>query len=206
MRKLTVAAFVSVDGVMQAPGGSDEDRDGGFSLGGWVGPHADAAFGEVMTETFSDPYDLLLGRRTYDIFAGYWPRFEGRDALADAFGDANKYVATRNPDFEAGWRNSHVLKGDVVEAIRRVKAEPGRNLLTQGSADLIQTLLASDVVDQLVVMTFPILLGPGKRLFEGGARPSGLKLYGSTVTPAGVVVARYRRDGAVPTFDIPDPA
>ena len=131
MRKLTVAAFVSVDGVMQAPGGSDEDRDGGFSLGGWVGPHADAAFGEVMTETFSDPYDLLLGRRTYDIFASYWPRFEGKDALADAFGDANKYVATRNPDFEAGWRNSHVLKGDVVEAIRRVKAEPGRNLLTQ---------------------------------------------------------------------------
>ena len=206
MRKLTVAAFVSVDGVMQAPGGADEDRDGGFGLGGWVGPHADAAFGEVMSETFSDPYDLLLGRRTYDIFASYWPRFEGKDALADAFGDANKYVATRDPDFEATWRNSHVLKGDVVEAIRKVKAEPGRNLLTQGSANLVQTLLASDVVDQLVVMTFPILLGPGKRLFEGAARPGGLRLYGSTVTPAGVVVARYRRDGAVQTFDIPDPA
>lgn len=206
MRKLTVAAFVSVDGVMQAPGGADEDRDGGFGLGGWVGPHADAAFGEVMSETFSDPYDLLLGRRTYDIFASYWPRFEGKDALADAFGDANKYVATRDPDFEATWRNSHVLKGDVVEAIRRVKAEPGRNLLTQGSANLVQTLLASDVVDQLVVMTFPILLGPGKGLFEGAARPAGLRLYGSTVTPAGVVVARYRREGAVPTFDIPDPA
>lgn len=206
MRKLTVAAFVSVDGVMQAPGGADEDRDGGFGLGGWVGPHADAAFGEVMSETFSDPYDLLLGRRTYDIFAGYWPRFEGKDALADAFGDANKYVATRNPDFEATWRNSHVLKGDVVEAIRKVKAEPGRNLLTQGSANLVQTLLASDVVDQLVVMTFPILLGAGKRLFEGAARPAGLRLYGSTVTPAGVVVARYRRDGPVQTFDIPDPA
>lgn len=206
MRKLTVAAFVSVDGVMQAPGGADEDRDGGFGLGGWVGPHADAAFGEVMSETFSDPYDLLLGRRTYDIFAGYWPRFEGKDALADAFGDANKYVATRDPDFEATWRNSHVLKGDVVEAIRKVKAEPGRNLLTQGSANLVQTLLASDVVDQLVVMTFPILLGAGKRLFEGAARPAGLRLHGSTVTPAGVVVARYRRDGAVQTFDIPDPA
>ena len=128
MRKLTVAAFVSVDGVMQAPGGAEEDRDGGFDLGGWVGPHGDAAFGEVMSETFADPYDLLLGRRTYDIFAGYWPRFEGRDALADAFGDANKYVATRDPDFTAKWRNSHVLKGDVVEAIRRVKAEDGRNL------------------------------------------------------------------------------
>lgn len=206
MRKLTVAAFVSVDGVMQAPGGADEDRDGGFGLGGWVGPHGDAAFGEVMSETFSDPYDLVLGRRTYDIFAGYWPRFEGKDALADAFGHANKYVATRDPEFPATWRNSHVLKGDVVEAIRKVKAEPGRNLLTQGSANLVQTLLASDVVDQLVVMTFPILLGPGKRLFEGDARPAGLKLYGSTVTPAGVIVARYRRDGAVPTLDIPDPA
>lgn len=206
MRKLTVAAFVSVDGVMQAPGGADEDRDGGFDLGGWVGPHADPAFGEVMSETFSDPYDLLLGRRTYDIFAGYWPRFEGKDALADAFGDAAKYVATRDPDFRATWRNSHVLTGDVVEAIGRVKSEEGRNLLTQGSADLIQTLLASTVVDQLVVMTFPILLGRGKRLFEGDARPAALKLYASTVTPAGVVVARYRRDGEVPTFDIPDPA
>lgn len=206
MRKLTVSAFVSVDGVMQGPGGADEDRSGGFDLGGWVGPHGDEGFGEAMTETFSDPYDLVLGRKTYDIFAGYWPRFEGKDALADAFGDANKYVATRDPDFRADWRNSHVLKGDVVEALRELKAGDGRHLLTQGSADLLQTLLASDVVDELVVMTFPVLLGPGKRLFEGSARPAGLKLYRSDVTPAGVIVARYRRDGAVPTLDIPDPA
>ncbi len=206
MRKLTVAAFVSVDGVMQAPGGAGEDRDGGFAYGGWVGPHGDEAFGEVMNETFADPYDLLLGRRTYDIFAGYWPRFEGKHPIADQFGDANKYVATRDPGFHAGWRNSHVLNGEAVEAVRAVKASEGRNLLTQGSADFLQTLLASDVVDAMVVMTFPILLGEGKRLFEGRARPAGLRLTGSTVTPAGVIVARYAKDGAVPLADIPDPA
>lgn len=205
MRKLTVAAFVSVDGVMQAPGGADEDRDGGFAYGGWVGPHFDEKGGEAMGETFAEPYDLLLGRKTYDIFAGYWPRFEGKDPIADQFGDANKYIATRDPRFQANWRNSHVLTGDMVEAVRALKAEPGRRLLTQGSADFLQTLLASDLVDAMVVMTFPILLGEGKRLFEGQAQPAGLKLTGSTVTPSGVIVARYDRDGAVPQADIPDP-
>lgn len=204
MRKLTVAAFVSLDGVMQGPGRPDEDRDGGFPFGGWVEPHFDGAGGGVVAELFEQPFDLLLGRRTYDIFAGYWPQREGRSLIADQFGEAMKYVATRDPGFSPGWRNTQVLKGDAVEAVRRVKADGGRDLLTQGSAAFLQDLLASDVVDEVQVMTFPVLLGPGKRLFEGAARPAALRLVGSRTTPAGVIVARYARDGEVRTGTFAD--
>ena len=204
MRKLTVAAFVSLDGVMQGPGGPDEDRDGDFPFGGWVEPHFDEAGGDVIAELFEKPFDLLLGRRTYDIFAAYWPQREGEMLIADQFGDANKYVATRDPGFESRWRNTQRLEGDAVEAVRTLKAESGRDLLTQGSAAFLQDLFASDLVDEIQVMTFPVVLGPGKRLFEGGAAPTGLKLVHSRTTPAGVIIARYARDGEVRTGSFAD--
>jgi dihydrofolate reductase len=204
MRKLTVAAFISLDGVIQGPGGPEEDTTGGFKHGGWVFPFADAAFGEVMGGVFSDPYDLLLGRKTYDIFAPYWGARRDDGGIGEAFTAVNKYVASRDPGFQADWDNSHILQGDAVEAVRRLKSEPGRNLLTQGSADFIQSLLKSDVVDEIFLLTMPVILGPGKRLFEGEAQAFGLKLVSTRATPAGVVVSRYARDGEVKTGSFED--
>jgi dihydrofolate reductase len=199
MRKLSVAAFISVDGVMQGPGGPQEDTDNGFTLGGWTVPYFDETVGNAMDAILSDPYDLLLGRRTYEIFANHWPKLEGQDELADQFGAINKYVATRNPDYTTGWKNSHVLKGDAVAAVRQLKVGEGRNLLTQGSAEFIQALLAADVVDEVHTLTFPVLLGKGKRLFGSGAAPSALKLLGSVTSPSGVTINRYAAAGAVQT-------
>lgn len=199
MRKLSVAAFVSLDGVMQGPGGPQEDTDSGFTLGGWTVPYFDETVGKAMDAVLADPYDLLLGRRTYEIFANHWPKLEGQDALADQFGAINKYVATRNPDYTTSWRNSHVLKGDAVAAVRNLKTEEGRNLLTQGSAQFIQALLAADVVDEIHTLTFPVLLGKGKRLFGGGVAPSALSLVSSITSPSGVTINRYAMAGAVQT-------
>ena len=199
MRKLSVAAFVSLDGVVQGPGGPKEDTDNGFTLGGWTVPYFDEAVGKAMEAILSDPYDLLLGRRTYEIFANHWPKLEGQDELADEFGAINKYVATCNPGYATDWQNSHVLKGDAVAAVRQLKTEEGRNLLTQGSAQLIQALFASDVVDEIHTLTFPVLLGKGKRLFGGGEAPSALRLIGSVTSPSGVTINRYGVAGAVQT-------
>jgi dihydrofolate reductase len=199
MRKLTIAAFVSVDGVMQGPGGPREDTDNGFTLGGWTVPYFDEAVGKAMDAIFSDPYDLLLGRRTYEIFANHWPKLEGQDELADQFGAINKYVATRNPGYTTSWKNSNVLKDDAIEAVRQLKAGEGRNLVTQGSAEFIQALLASDVVDEIHTLTFPVLLGKGKRLFGGHLAPSALTLISSVSSPSGVTINRYGVAGAVQT-------
>jgi dihydrofolate reductase len=204
MRKLTVAAFISLDGVIQGPGGPDEDRSGGFELGGWVFPFADEQFGEVMGGIFSDPFDLLLGRKTYDIFAPYWGSRADDGGIGQQFTAVNKYVATRSGRLPSEWANSEVLKGDAVEAVRDLKQTDGRDLLTQGSADFVQSLLASDVVDELFLLTMPVVLGQGKRLFEGGASPTGLKLLNSRSTDAGVVVSRYARDGVVRTGSFED--
>ncbi|WP_127073065.1 dihydrofolate reductase family protein [Pelagibacterium lentulum] len=200
MRKLTVAAFLSVDGIMQAPGGPDEDRDGGFAFGGWTAPLFDDTVGAAMGEMFTNPFDLLLGRRTFEIFANYWPKLEGKSDIADLFGSINKYVATRQAGYASDWRHTQILDGsDVIDAIRKLKQEDGRHLMTQGSANFIQTLLASDIVDELYTLTFPVVLGKGKRLFEGGAAPRALNLLHSTTSASGVTMNRYAYAGEVQT-------
>lgn len=210
MRKIVVAAFVSVDGVMQAPGAPDEDPSGGFRFGGWLPPHFDDVTGAAMGELFSTPFDLLLGRRTYDIFAAYWPFIE-RDPKAGSFNQGNadmaslfdritKYVATHRPD-SLTWQGSRPLGPDVTASLRQLKQTDGPTLLTQGSTELIQQLLRHDLVDELRVMTFPLLLGKGKRLFAGDAQEAAkmLKLTKSVTTPKGAIVASYEKVGAVRT-------
>lgn len=200
MRSLIVAAMISLDGVMQAPGGPEEDPDGGFAHGGWAWPHMREE-DEAMGGVFSRPYDLVLGRRTYDIFAAYWPQMPGDGSygdIADGFNAAAKYVATHRPD-TLDWRNSHALGDDVIAALRELKRSNGPDLVTQGSSDLVRQLLATDLVDELRLLVFPVLLGRGKRLFDDEALPSAFRLAASQTSAAGVLITHYVRDGAVQT-------
>ena len=194
MRKIIASTFVSLDGVMQAPGGPDEDPVNGFKFGGWVFHYADDTMGSVIGELFAKPFALLLGRRTYDIFAAYWPYQD--DDIARAFNPAVKYVATHRPE-TLTWQNSQSLGPDIVAALRKIKQENGPDLLIQGSGNLIQTLLANELIDEMTVLTFPLLLGKGKRLFEGGATPGALKLTRSLISNNGVIVATYERNGEI---------
>ena len=196
MRKVIASAFVSLDGVMQAPGGPHEDPTGGFRFGGWVAPYFDDSAGQVIGEMFSRPFSLLLGRKTYDIFAAHWPYAGPDDPIGGLFNAVTKYVATRNPGLTLDWNNSVSLGPDAVAAIKRLKAEDGPDLLTQGSSDFLQTLFAADLVDELTVLTFPVILGPGKRLFQGGAAPHGLQLVSSLTSGSGVIVGKYAKAGA----------
>ena len=210
MRRIIVGAFVSLDGVMQAPGGPDEDPTGGFGYGGWVAPLFDDMMGEVVGEMFSKPFDLLLGRKTYDIFAAHWPYAAEDDPIGPLFDRITKFVATRNPDFQPAWQNSRALGPDPVAELKRLKREDGPDLLTQGSTDFMKTLLAHGLVDEFNVFIFPVILGKGKRLFAEGAEPVGLKLVSSRTSPNGIVVTKYVPDGAVKTgsfeFDTPTEA
>jgi dihydrofolate reductase len=196
MRKLTGAVFVSIDGVMQAPGGPEEDPTAGFSLGGWVQPHWSqnmAPFeGIIMGE-----YDLLLGKRTYDIFAGYWP-YNQDDPIGAKFQRIDKYVLTHS-DAPLTWDNSHRLSGDTAAAVAELKRSQGRDLLIQGSSTLYPPLLSAGLIDRLVLMTFPVVLGRGKRIFDGSETPSAMNLAGHFVSPTGVVTSIYEPAGAVPT-------
>ena len=200
MRKIICAAFVSLDGVMQAPGGPDEDPTGGFRFGGWTFHYWDDAMGAAMGELFNRPFDLLLGRKTYDIFAAHWPYAKG-DPIAEAFGKATKFVATRSPDRQLDWENSRTLGEDVVAALRDLKQTDGPDLLIQGSSDLNQTLIANDLIDEYRLLIFPVLLGKGKKLFGHGAAPAGLKLAKSATSSTGVIMASYDRAGEVTTGD-----
>ena len=200
MRKLIVPAFISLDGVVQAPGGPEEDTSGGFAYGGWVWPYADES-SDVMDGVFTRPFELLLGRRTCDIFAGYWPHVpEGAPhrGIADLFNGVAKHVATHHPD-TLGWQNSHALGPDVVAAVRELKRGDGPDLVTQGSSDLVHQLLATDLVDELRLLVHPILLGRGKRLFDERAQASAFRLEASKSSPSGVLVNRYVREGEVRT-------
>ena len=197
MRKLIVSAFVSLDGVMQAPGGPEEDPSGGFKYGGWVFPYWDEASGEVMEGIFARPYDLLLGRRTYDIFAAYWP-FQKDSPIGDQFNSVTKYVATSGTD-PLTWANSVKLEGDVLDAVAGLKQGDGPDLLTQGSAMLVRALLARGLVDELNLLVFPVLLGKGKRWFDETARPGELALVSSITSTTGVIVSRYCPAGPVRT-------
>lgn len=200
MRKVVVAAFVSLDGVMQAPGGPEEDTSGGFSHGGWTVPYWDEPLGAVMGELFASPFDLLLGRRTYDIFAGHWPRVtDGPDkGIADLFNSVAKHVATHRPE-SLTWQNSHALGPDIAAAVRRLKDGDGPTLLVQGSSELIQILLAADLVDEFRLLVFPLVLGRGKRLFGNGTLPAAFRLNSSSASPGGVLVATYRPAGEIVT-------
>lgn len=199
MRKIITGAFVSLDGIMQAPGGPDEDPIGGFRYGGWAAPYFDEAMGESVGEMFANRFDLLLGRKTYDIFAAHWPYVASDDPIGPLFDRITKYVATRNPAFKPSWQNSQVLGADVVGALKALKASDGPDLLTQGSADFLQTLFRNDLVDEFYVSFFPVVLGKGKRLFGDGASPGKLKLVSSRASSTGVTVNKYVRDGDIVT-------
>ena len=210
MRKIIIGAFTSLDGVMQAPGGPQEDPIGGFKFGGWGAPHFDDKMGEVIGEMFAKPFDLLLGRKTYDIFAAHWPYAAKDDPIGPLFDRITKFVATRNPDFTPSWQNSQTLGSDAVAAVKRLKQEDGPDLLTQGSTEFLKTLLANGLVDEFNVSIFPVILGKGKRLFGDGSQPTGLKLVSSQASPSGIVITRYVPEGDVKTgsfeFDTPTDA
>jgi dihydrofolate reductase len=197
MREVIAQTFLSLDGVMQAPGGPEEDVDGGFALGGWTFHYWDEMMGTVMDAAFRRPFDLLLGRRTYDIFAAHWPRVSDDDLVADKFNNsAVKYVATSSPD-TLTWKNSQALSGDAAAAVAELKRGEGPELLLQGSSQLIQALLKNDLIDEFRLWVFPVVLGPGKKLFGGGTMPGALKLVDLKHSTTGVTIGTYRRAGEV---------
>ena len=197
MRKLVVTTFLTLDGVMQAPGGPEEDDEGRFSFGGWSAPYWDEVLDQEMGDFMGRPFDLVLGRKTYDIFAAYWPHAP-EEAGAKPLNDATKYVASRtHPMLE--WRNSVLIEGDAAEGIAALKKEDGPELQVHGSGNLIQTLLRHNLVDQYRLWVFPLVIGSGRRLFSEGTIPSGLKLVDSKVSTTGVVIGTYEPAGAVVT-------
>lgn len=204
MRKIRLATFISMDGVMQAPGGPTEDPSGGFSFGGWLPPFFDDALGEMMGAILVEDYDLLLGRKTYEIFSAHWGH--SGDEMGALFTAIAKYVAA-GPDTPLNWNNSHRLEGDIADAVARLKQAGDRDLLIQGSRTLIQTLLAANLIDEITTLTFPVVLGQGKRLFEPGDHSRTWALRDTRHTPSGVVVSRYTVGGPVRTgsFQMNDP-
>ena len=198
MRKLIVLSFISLDGVMQAPGGPEEDTSGGFKYGGWTVPYFDEFLGNVMNEQMNRSFDLLLGRKTYEIFAGYWPHHAGDDPISQGLNTAKKYVATKTLK-TVDWNNSEILQGEVATAVKKLKTLDGPDLHVHGSGNLIQTLLKNDLVDELWLKIYPVTLGNGKRLFGEGAIANAFKLQKSQTSPSGVIVASYERDGDVKT-------
>ena len=195
MRKIIVLEHISLDGVIQAPGGPDEDPSGGFAYGGWIASFSDAVLGTALRSRMNLPFDLLLGRKTFDIWEPYWPRHTDAWPGANA---ATKYVAS-NTLKSSEWQPSVFLNGDIAEKVAQIKQQPGPDLNVWGSGDLIQTLLKHDLVDAFWLMIYPITLGVGKRLFGDGALPMAFKVTESIVTPIGVIVVNYERAGAVIT-------
>ena len=198
MRKLIVQTFLTLDGVMQAPGGPGEDDDGGFAYGGWSVNYWDDQMGQVMGEATSTPFAMVLGRRTYDIMAAYWPTAPEEEG-AKVFNDATKYVASRSrPNLEA-WTNSILIEGDAADGLAALKREDGPELQVHGSANLIQTLLRHNLVDQYRLWVFPVVIGSGKRLFADGTVPVGLRLADSKVSSTGVVMGTWQPAGEIAT-------
>jgi dihydrofolate reductase len=194
MRKVIVLEHISLDGVIQAPGGPEEDTSGGFAHGGWIAPYSDPVLGTALRRQMNLPFDLLLGRKTFDIWAPYWP--EHADAWPGA-NTATKYVAS-NTLTSSAWQPSVFLNGDITEKVTAIKQQPGPDLHVWGSADLIQTLIKHDLVDVFWLMIYPITLGAGKRLFADGTLPMAFKVTESMVSPNGVMVVNYERAGTIP--------
>ena len=196
MRKLIVLSFITLDGVMQAPGGPGEDDSGGFKYGGWSVGYFDDFLGKVMGAQMGHPFDLLLGRKTYDIFAAHWPRLGDDDPAARVINRARKYVVSHRP-VNLDWKITIPINGDVAEQIKQLKGEDGPEIQVHGSGNLIQTLLRNDLVDEFWLKTFPVAVGSGKRLFAEGTVPAGFALTESKISPSGVVVGSYVRAGEV---------
>lgn len=198
MRKLIVGAMVSIDGVMQGPGGPREDPTNGFEFGGWVMPYYDEVFGEEIDRLFSNEFDLLLGRKTYEIFAAYWPYYDESAAdggIAKRFNEIKKYVVSQSGDVDTGWAGTVLLRD--LEAVKRLKQQSGGDLVTQGSTALVHALLAADLVDSICVITVPIVLGRGKKLFADGSAPHAYALSRSRVSSNGTMIAIYERGGEI---------
>jgi dihydrofolate reductase len=205
MRKLTINTFLTLDGVMQAPGGPDEDPTGGFEYGGWSANYWDEKMGQKMDETLRRPFALLLGRRTYEIFAAHWPYTT--EEPASALNTAMKYVASRTLE-KVDWQNSQLLEGDASNAVAELKKQDGPDIQVHGSANLIQTLLQHGLIDEFRLWVFPLVLGKGKRLFGNGTVPRGLRVIDSMTSTTGVVVTTYEPAGAIPygSFAMAEPS
>ena len=202
MRKIVVGAFVSMDGVMQAPGGPTEDPTKGFKFGGWVTPYFDQEFGEEVDRLFKEKFDLLLGRKTYEIFAAHWPYCdeEGPDGgIARLFKQIKKYVVSRSGDVDTSWAGSVLLR-DIAD-VKRLRQEDGPNLVTQGSTELVHALLANDLVDAMSIFMVPVVLGVGKKLFADGSAPHSFKLTSSRVSSTGILIGHYERNGGIKIGD-----
>lgn len=199
MRKVRILEHITLDGVIQSPGGRDEDEDGDYVYGGWSAPFDDPQAGDVVVEAHSRPFDLLLGRRTYDIWSGYWPTSEG--PFAKRINDATKYVATHRPEGLA-WKPVEVIGADIVDGIRRIKAKDGPDLIVWGSSQLATVLLEHELAEEIVLLVYPILLGSGKRLFAEGTPPRELTLVSSKAGPSGIVVSTYKPRGPLRTGDV----
>ncbi len=198
MRKIIVLSFITLDGIMQAPGGPTEDTSGEFKYGGWTVPYFDQYLGEVMGEQMSQPFDLLLGRKTFELFASYWPQHQEE---GPGINKATKYVASKTLTTHT-WSKTVFLKGNVVEEIRQLKKQDGPNLQVHGSPNFIQTLLEHELIDELWLKIFPVTLGAGKRLFAGGTIPASFTLVDSKTSPSGVIIANFKRAGKVKTGSI----
>jgi dihydrofolate reductase len=198
MRKIIVLEFISMDGVIQAPGGPGEDTSGGFAYGGWISPHTDPVVTMAIKKQMNMPFDLLLGRRTFDIWASYWPQHSDHWPAVET---STKYVAS-NSVTSHKWQPSVFLNGDIAEKLSKIKQQEGPDLHVYGSANLVQTLMKHDLVDAFWLKMFPITLGGGKRLFAGGTIPAAFQLTESAVTSKGVIIANYERAGAVPTGSV----
>lgn len=195
MRKIIVLEHISLDGIIQAPGGPEEDTSGGFTHGGWVAPFSDAILGTALQKKMNQPFDLLLGRKTFDIWSAYWPSHGEAWPWVNL---ATKYIAS-NTMTSSEWQPSVFLSGDIAEKITRIKQEPGHDLHVWGSGNLIQTLLKYDLIDTFWLMMYPLTLGNGKRLFAEGTMPMAFKITESKISPSGVIVVNYERAGAITT-------
>ena len=195
MKKILVLEHISLDGVIQAPGGPDEDSSGGFAYGGWIAPYSDDVLGTVLRRQMNLPFDLLLGRKTFDIWEPFWPQHAGEWPGVNT---ATKYVAS-NTRTSSKWQPSVFLHGDIAEKVAKLKQQPGPDLNIWGSGHLLQTLFKHDLVDTFWLMIYPITLGGGKRLFADGTIPAAFKVTEGTVTPDGVIVVNYERAGAIST-------
>jgi dihydrofolate reductase len=201
MRKIVVGAMVSLDGVMQAPGGPSEDPTQGFKFGGWVMPYFDQEFGEELDRVFKD-FDLLLGRKTYEIFAAYWPYYDENapdGGIAKVFNKVKKYAVSRSGVVDTSWQGSVLLRS--IDDVKRLREDKGPNLVTQGSTELVHALLANDLVDEMSLFTVPVVLGGGKKLFKDGSAPHSYTLTRSRVCKSGLIFTHYERGGAVKIGD-----
>lgn len=197
MRKIRIIEHISLDGVIQAPGGPEEDSNGGFKYGGWAAPHSDPEVGKAIVEAHGDDFDLLLGRHTYNIFASFWPKAP-KSPMADSLNAATKYVATHNPK-DLAWGPAEDLGTDIVEGIRRIKAQSGPQLIVWGSSTLTSVLLEHGLADEVLLLVFPVLLGTGKRIFAEGTPPRELKLVSTKAVGSGVIISTCKPNGPLRT-------